>query len=170
MKFIGVPHEIPVPSEEPVTISPAGLGVTLTVPPGAIPSDPDKPANVTLKACLPSPSFTYPVGAFPVSAVYHLAADCNFKKKVEMTFEHFAKIESEEQAGAVTLFKADSSPKITDGKREICSDGLRVCVAVTLPSVKAIALCQPNREDSLAQESCKHLIYVSLQFLHAALL
>ena len=118
MKLVGVPHEIPVPSEEPVTISPAGLGVTLTVPPGAVPSDPDKLANVTLKACLPSPSFTYPEGVSPISAVYHLSADSNFEKKVEMTFEHFAEIVNEEQAHDVILFKAESSPIVTDGKRE----------------------------------------------------
>ena len=116
VKFVGVPHKIPVLSEETVTISPAGLGVTLTVPPGAVPSE---PANVSLKACLPSPSFTYPEGVYPVSAVYHIDADSNFKKKVEMKFEHFVKIENKEQACAVMLLKAESSPEVTDGKREL---------------------------------------------------
>ena len=114
--FLGKPQEVAVQPEQPVTISPPGVGATLSIPAGALQSAPDTPANVTLRTCLPTSSFTYPEGCTPLSAVYHLSADSDFEKKVDLTFEHHAKVENEEEAKEVVLFQAKSSPMVADGE------------------------------------------------------
>ena len=103
---------------EPVIIAPPGLGVSLKIPPGAIRPDADKPVNVAIQACLSGSTFIYPEGYTPVSAVYHVSADSHFEKEVELTFEHFAELETEKQASAMTIFRAESVPTMKDGKAE----------------------------------------------------
>ena len=110
--FLGVPQEVSVQSKEAVTVSPPGLGASLTVPAGAIQSDSGVPANVTLKTCLPTPSFTFPEGYTPLSALYHLSANLSLKKEVHLTFEHFAGVENEEEANEIVMFTAKSSPTV----------------------------------------------------------
>ena len=152
-------------SEEAVTISPPGLGATLTVPAGAVPSDADTPANVTLKTCVLSPSFTYPEGYAPVSGVYHISATSNFIKNVDLTFEHFAKVNTEEQAKEVFLMRAKSSPTIRDGKREFVfnlvedEDGTFAvgeghCIVSTRMSGFVSAGAQQNSELSKVHDTC----------------
>ena len=109
VRFLGVPQEVSVRSEEAVTVSPPGLGASLTVPAGAIQSDSGVP---TLKTCLPTPSFTFPEGYTPFSALYHLSASLSLKKEVHLTFEHFARVENEEEANEIVMFTAKSSPTV----------------------------------------------------------
>ena len=116
--FLEKQEEIPPKQKKPVTISPAGLAVTLTVPPGTIPFHPNKPAIVALKTCVSAPLFTYPEGCTPLSAVYHVSATSCFKKEVELTFEHFAKLETEGHNKKVIVLRAKSSPTVVDGKKK----------------------------------------------------
>ena len=51
-----------------------------------------------------------------MSAVYHISADSPLQKKVKLTLEHFAELESETQTSEMTFFRARSSPMVTDGK------------------------------------------------------
>ena len=103
---------------EPVTIAPPGLGVFLKVPPGAVPPDADKPVCVTVQACLSGSTFKFPAGCTPLSAVYHISAEPPFDKEVELTFEHFAELETENDVNQVTLFRAESIPTVTEGGKE----------------------------------------------------
>ena len=103
---------------EPVTIAPPGLGVFLKIPPGAVRPDADKPVNVAIQACLFGSTFIYPEGYTPLSAVYHVSADSRFEKDVELTFEHFAELETEKQVSTMTIFRAKSLPTMRDGKAE----------------------------------------------------
>ena len=103
---------------EPVTISPPGLGVSLKIPADAVPPDANKPVSVTIQACLSGPNFKYPEGCSPLSAVYYISADLPFEKKVELTFEHFAELETEKQLSEMTFFKANSVPTVTNGRKE----------------------------------------------------
>ena len=103
---------------EPVTISPPGLGVTLKIPRGAVRPDADKPVNVAVQACLSGSTFIYPEGCTLLSAVYHISADSHFEKEVDMTFDHFAELETEKQASAMTIFQAESLPTVKDGKAQ----------------------------------------------------
>ena len=117
VRFLGVPQEVSVQSKEAVTVSPPGLGASLTVPEGALQSDSGVPANLTLKTCLPTPSFTFPEGYTPFSAVYHLSAISSLKKEVHLTFEHFARVDNEEEANEIVVFRAKSSPTVgTNGR------------------------------------------------------
>ena len=104
--FLGEPQEVAVKSE-PVTLSPPGLGVTLKIPPNAVQSS-DEPANVSLRTCLSSTVFQYPEGCTPLSAVYHISSDSAFDKDVELSIEHFADLESGNQANEMTFFRAES--------------------------------------------------------------
>ena len=103
---------------EPVTIAPPGLGVSLKIPPDTVQPDADKPVHVAIQACVFGSTFTYPEGCTPLSAVYHVSADSCFEKDVELTFEHFAKLETEKQARAMTIFRAKAVPTMKDGKAE----------------------------------------------------
>ena len=91
------------PEQKPVTISPPGHGVSLKIPQDAVQSD--KPVNVAFKTCL-SGSFKYPEGYAPLSSVYHISTDTPFENDVEVSIEHFANIETEEQAKDMTFFIA----------------------------------------------------------------
>ena len=104
--FLGKPHEVTVQSD-PVTISPPGHGVSLKIPPNAIQSS-DKPVNVSLQTCLSSSVFQYPEGCTPLSAVYHISSDMAFDKDVELTFEHFAELETDKQANEMTFLRAEA--------------------------------------------------------------
>ena len=102
---------------KPVTIAPPGLGVSLKIPPGAVSG---KPVNVTVQACLSGSTFKYPEGCTPLSAVYHISANSFFKKEVELTFEHFAQLETEKETSEMTFFRAESVPVMKDGREEFC--------------------------------------------------
>ena len=104
--FLGEPHEVTVQSEA-VTISPPGHGISLKIPPNAIQS-PDKPVNVSLQTCLSSSVFQYPEGCTPLSAVYLISSDMAFDKDVELTFEHFAELETDKQANEMTFLRAEA--------------------------------------------------------------
>ena len=108
---------VPVVSK-PVTIAPPGLGLSLKVPPGAVRPDADKPVNVIVQACLSGSTFKYPEGCTPLSAVYHISASSFFEKEVELTFEHFAELETEKEASEMTFFRAEAIPTVTDGGEE----------------------------------------------------
>ena len=172
INFLG---EVTVKSEEEVTISPPGLGATLTVPAGAVPPDADTPANVTLKTCVPAPSFTYPEGYAPVSGVYHVSATSNFIKNVDLTFEHFAMVSTEEQAKEIFLMRAKSSPTIRDGKREFVFSrvededgnfavGEGHCIVSTRKSGFVSAGAQQNSKLSKFRVLC--FIHIYHSFLH----
>ena len=107
--FLGEPVEVPVQSE-PITIAPPGLGLSLKIPRDALQQDSNQPANVSLKTCLSGPAFKYPVGCTPLSAVYHISADSSFNENIELTFEHFAELETVAQASRMAFLRAESSP------------------------------------------------------------
>ena len=94
------------PEQKPVTISPPGHGVSLKIPQDAV--QPDKPVNVTFNTCLSGP-FKYPEGYSPLSSVHHISTDVPFENDVEVSIEHFANIETKEQAEDMTLFIAQPS-------------------------------------------------------------
>ena len=100
---------------ESVTIAPSGLGVSLKIPPGAVSG---KPINVTVQACLSGSTFKYPEGCTPLSAVYHISTNLFFKKEVELTFEHFAELETEKETSEMTFFRAKSVPVMKNGREE----------------------------------------------------
>ena len=114
VRFLGDPLEYAVQSE-PVTISPPGLGISMTIPQDAVP--PEEQVNVTVRPCLAG-SFQYPEGYEPLSAIYHIhvSDDSSFQKDVEVEFEHFGQLETEEQASKMTFFIAESSPVVVDGR------------------------------------------------------
>ena len=90
--------------------------MSLKIPPGAVRPNADKPVTVTLQACLSGLTFKYPEGCTPLSAVYRVSADAPFEKEVALTFEHFAELETEEQASEMSFFKAKSFPTVMDGR------------------------------------------------------
>ena len=100
------------PEQKLVTISPPGHGVSLKIPQDAV--QPDKPVNVAFKTCLTG-SFKYPEGYDPLSSVHHISTNKPFEKDVELSIEHFANIETEEQAKGMTFFIAQPS----EGTKEI---------------------------------------------------
>ena len=113
ISLLGKPVEFTVQSEQkPVTISPPGHGVSLKIPQDAVQAE--KPVNVVFKTCL-SGSFKYPEGYDPLSSVYHISTDTPFENDVELSMEHFANVETEEQVKDMTFFIAQPS----DGSEEI---------------------------------------------------
>ena len=112
MCFLGEPLKFSVESK-PLYKSLPGIKVSLKIPENAVP--PNKKVNVTFGACL-SGSFKYPEGYEPLSAVYLISVDSPFDKEVELTFEHFAKIENKIQASKLKCFSAKSS--LANGEKE----------------------------------------------------
>ena len=110
--FLGEPLKFTVKSD-PVDISLPGLNVSLKIPSNAVSLD--NTVNVVMGACL-SGSFKYPEGYEPLSAVYFISVDSTFEKEVELTFDHFAHIETEQQASALKCFMAKST--LEDGEQE----------------------------------------------------
>ena len=110
--FLGEPLKFCVQSK-PVDISLPNINVSLKIPRNAVP--PEKKVDVTFGACL-SGSFKYPEGYEPLSAVYLISVDSSFDKEVELTFEHFAEIQTKEHAYALKCFSAKSS--LADGEKE----------------------------------------------------
>ena len=107
VSLLGKPVEFTVkPEQKPVTISPPGHGVSLKIPQDAV--QPDQPVKVTFKTCL-SGSFKYPRGYRPLSSVYHVSTDTPFITNVKLSMEHFANIETEEQAKDMTFFTGQCS-------------------------------------------------------------
>ena len=100
------------PEQKPVTISPPGHGVSLKIPQDAV--RPDQPVKVDFKTCLSGP-FKYPEGYSPLSSVHHISTDTLFENDVEVSIEHFANIETKEQAEDMTFFIA----KPSEGNDEI---------------------------------------------------
>ena len=100
------------PEQKPVTISSPGHGVSMKIPQDAVQLD--KPVNVSFQTCL-SGSFKYPEGYDPLSSVYHISTDAPFKNDVEVSIEHFANVETVEQAKDMTFFIAQPS----EGTKEI---------------------------------------------------
>ena len=94
------------PEQKTVTICPPGHGVSLKIPQDAV--QPDEPVNVAFKTCF-SGSFKYPEGYDPLSSVHHISTDKPFEKDVELSIEHFANIETEEQTKDMTFFIAQPS-------------------------------------------------------------
>ena len=90
---------------DPITISPPGHGVTLKIPPNAAVRSSDKPVNVSLQTCLSSSLFE---GCTPFSAIYHTSSDTPFDKDMELTFEHFADLKTNQQANMMRFFRAES--------------------------------------------------------------
>ena len=108
--FLGEPQEVAVLQSKPVTLSPPGLGVTFKIPPNAVQSS-DEPVNVSLRTCLSTSVFQYPKGCTPLSAVYHISSDSAFKRDLELTFEHFADLETDRQARKMTFFRTECDGK-----------------------------------------------------------
>ena len=104
IRFLGKPHEVTVESD-PIIISPPGHGVTLKIPPNAAVQSSDKPVNVSLQTCLSSSVFE---GFTRFSAIYHISSDTPFDKDMELTFEHFADLKTNQQANMMRFFRAES--------------------------------------------------------------
>ena len=110
--FLGNPLKYEVGTEG-ADISPPELGISLKVPPDAV--LPEDTVNVTIRPCLSGP-FHYPDGSDPFSAVYLIAADSSFKKKVELRLQHYGQLETEEQASQMTFLSAHTSLVMIEGK------------------------------------------------------
>ena len=105
-----------VPSTEKTTIiSPPGLGVTVKVPNDAIDLPPEKCPNISIGTCS-SESFVFPEGYVPLTITYQLFSAAPLKKKVELSIEHNAVIETEVDAKHMTFCIAQPS---SDGSKEI---------------------------------------------------
>ena len=102
--FLGNPLKYEVGSEG-ADISPPDLGISLKIPPDAV--LPEKTVNVTIRPCLSGP-FHYPDSYKPRSAVYLIAADSSFEKKVELRLQHYGQLETDEQARQMTFVSAQT--------------------------------------------------------------
>ena len=114
MCFLGEPLQYTVQSDA-VTISPSGLGITIKIPPDAVP--PEENANIIIRPCLSGP-FHYPDGYEPLSAIYYITSDRHSKKNVELELVHFGELKTEEQARDMAFFSAESSPVNVGGKQQ----------------------------------------------------
>ena len=102
------------PSEDAVTISPRGLGVTLKVPPETM-EQVGAPPTFAITTCTPQ-SFVYPEGYKSLSPIYYIASNKPLEKELEVLLEHNVNIESSEQAEEM-IFCIAQPPE--DGKKEI---------------------------------------------------
>ena len=110
--FLGNPLKYEVGSEG-ANISPPDLGISLKVPPDAV--LPEDTVNVTIRPCLSGP-FNYPDGSDPFSAIYLIAADSRFKKKVELRLEHYGQLRTDEQTCQMTFLSAQRYPDVMHEK------------------------------------------------------
>jgi hypothetical protein len=118
--------------------------------------------------------------------VYHISANSPFDKEVELTFEHFAELETENDVNQMTLFRAESVPTVTeDGKEFIFTPieggqfevgGSHCTLVARAPStfqLKHSALCLPEPGSLLKYESvtlCCALIPMKCEMLDMLLL
>jgi hypothetical protein len=118
--------------------------------------------------------------------VYHISADSRFEEEVELTFEHFAELETEMDTSAMTFFRAESIPTVTEGGQEFiftpmeggkfAVGGSHCTLVARAPStfqLKHSALCLPEPGSLLKYESvtlCCALIPMKCEMLDMLLL
>lgn len=78
-------------------------GISLSISRGAVP--PEKIQEISIRPCLSGP-FEYPEGYEPLSAVYLITTKVAFQKTVELRLNHYARLETEEQASQMTFLSA----------------------------------------------------------------
>ena len=94
-------------------IAPIDFGISLSVPRGAVPLEDIQ--EISIQPCLSGP-FEYPEGYEPLSAVYLITTTVAFQKAVELRLNHYARLETEEQASQMTFLSA-STRDIVSGKK-----------------------------------------------------
>ena len=50
--------------------------------------------------------------------MYHISADSSLEKEIDLTFEHFAQLDTEMDTSEMTFFRAEPIPTVTDGEEE----------------------------------------------------
>ena len=85
----------------------SAAGVTISIPPGAVPSG--VIATVSVKLCS-SGSFQFPEGCKPVSLIYLVETNETFLKPVELAISHFAVLQLEEDYTSVVILTASLVP------------------------------------------------------------
>ena len=89
-------------------ISWSDVGISISVPPDAIPNG--EVVHIKVWPCLQGP-FVLPVGYELVSPVYQVSPAFYFKKGVEVFVAHFAALQSDEDCDAMTFVSARSLPQ-----------------------------------------------------------
>ena len=110
ISFLGEPWQETVTSEGQV-LGGEDIGITLHIPPGAIPED--IRLNVTIRPCLSGP-FVLPEGYRFVSPVYLIKPAFHFSKKVKLSITHFFYSESEEDCGNMDFISTCCIPHYED--------------------------------------------------------
>ena len=95
-------------------------GISLSIPPDAVP--PGIVQRISVRPCVSGP-FKFPDEYEPLSAVYlitHNAEKLELKpeQKVELTLEHYARLETDQQANQMTFLSA-SPPERDSGQQVI---------------------------------------------------
>ena len=94
--------------------APTNLGISLEVPPNAVPAG--KTITLCSRPCLCGP-FQYPEGYESLSGVYLITSKSSFQKEVKLTMKHYGRIETEEQADQIYFLSAKHTPIIFKGKK-----------------------------------------------------
>ena len=94
--------------------APADLGISLEVPPNAVPAG--ETITVCSRPCLCGP-FQYPEGYESLSAVYLITSKGSFQKEVELKMKHYGAVETEEQADQMSFLSAKCTPILVKGKK-----------------------------------------------------
>ena len=86
------------------------IGITLDIPPGAVPED--KQLNLTVRPCLSGP-FILPKGYELASPVYLITPAFDFSRDVKLSIAHFADLQSEADCENMTFVSAPCIPHYT---------------------------------------------------------
>ena len=105
--FLGNPKQAFI-SPEGQSLNWEDIGITLHVPPGAVPED--KQLNLTVRPCLCGP-FVLPEGYELASPVYLITPAFDFMAEVELSISHFANLETEADSKRMVFVSARSAPR-----------------------------------------------------------
>lgn len=116
---IGEPLELAI-SSKGGHFAPPKYGISLSIPPNAIPSE--MVQNIFIRPCVSGP-FKYPEGYEPFSAVYLIMSkpqkvELSLEQKVELRLDHYAQLETDEQANQMTFMSA-TVPKKDSGNKVV---------------------------------------------------
>ena len=109
ISFLGEPWQETVTSEGQLLYW-DDIGITLDIPPGAVPKD--KQLNLTVRPCLSGP-FILPEGYKLASPVYLITPAFNFSRDGKLTITHFANVKSETDCKNMTFVSAHCTPHYT---------------------------------------------------------
>ena len=96
-------------------ISSSELGVSLVIPPKAVP--PGKTVTVRIWPCLSGP-FISPDGYEFTSPVYLISPVFTFEKEVQLSLQHFASLTSDSECDRMVFMSASTSPSFRESNPE----------------------------------------------------